>query len=224
MTTWSQASHVNPPIITGAIATRFLRDYLGTFFDVWGRTLDRAWDEIKRDFPNLLLMGVTAIGVIFDIPFLPIQAALENFGRAMIPNARFYRRFVITGEDAFKMNVEFITRGTLRAGMIDQSLGDMFLTWLASRVFRWISGGGLLQRIGRLMGIVTYDDALRWIRSSITRQLAIRAVSLMLTFFSLGYGVIVLLNMALSWAEVFEGLQQRNPRRRGLQRNRVRTR
>jgi hypothetical protein len=214
---------VNPPITTMEVAGRMLRDYFSTFFDIWGRTLDRAWEAMKEDFPNPVYMAITAIGLIFDVPFIPIQALLENFGRALIPNAAYYRRFVITGEQAFKMNVEFITRGTLRAGLIDQSLVDQGFTFIASRIFTMISGGGALSRIFKLAGLRTHADILRLLRGSLTRTVALRALSLMMVFFSLGYGVVLLLNMALTWPEVFEGLQQNNGRAWGRQRNRVRT-
>lgn len=212
-----------PEILTLAVAGRYFRDYFSTLLDIWGRTLDRAWTEIVKDFPNPVLMGLTAIGLIFDLPFAPLQALLENLGRAMIPNAAYYRRFVITGEDAFKLNVEFITRGTLRAGLIDQSLIDQFFTWLASRLFRLISGGGLIGRIRKLMGIIDYEDVLRLVKNSVTRTVALRAFSLMLVFFSLGYGIVGLINLGLTWADTFHGLQQNNPRKFGRQRNRVRS-
>lgn len=212
-----------PEIITLSVAGRFFRDYIGTLLDIWGRQLDRTWTSIKEDFPNPILMGLNAIGLIFDIPFAPLQALLENFGRAMLENAAYYRRFVITGEDAFKMNVEFITRGTLRAGLIDQSLIDQGFTWLAGRLFGWISGSSAVARVIRLMGLKTYDDVLDFVKRSLTRTVALRAFSLMLAFFSIGYGVVTLLNMGLTWSSVFQGLQQNNPRAWGKQRNRVRS-
>lgn len=215
---------MNPEIITLQLAGRYLRTYLSTFFDLWGRTLDRAWDSIKADFPNPILMSITAVGVIFDIPFIPLQALLENFGRAMLKNAEYYRRFVITGEDAFKLNVEFITRGSLRAGLIDQSIIDMGFSWLAARLFNTISGGGLLAKIRKLMGVLTSSDVERILKGSITRQVALRAFALMLAFFSVGYGIVSMLNMGLTWPETFKGLNQDNPRAWGRQRNRVRKR
>lgn len=213
-----------PEIITVQVAGRYLRDYFSTFFDLWGRQLDRTWEQIKADFPNPILMGMNAVSFIFDIPFIPFQALLENFGRAMINNAAYYRRFVITGEDAFKMNVEFITRGTLRAGLIDQSLIDQGFSWLASRLFTVVSGGGLIAKIRKYMGIVSVEDVLKILKGSITRQVALKAFSLMLVFFSIGYGIVVMLNMGLTWNSVFQGLQQNNPRAWGKQRNRLRTR
>jgi len=211
-----------PEIITLQVAGRFFRDFIDTLFDVWGRTLDRTWNEMKQQFPNPLLMGLTAVSFLFDVPFIPFQALVENFGRAMVENAGYYRRYVITGEQAFKLNVEFIARGTFRAGLIDQTLIDAGFTWLASRLFHTISGGGIFARIRSLMGVKDVNDVLNILKRSITRQVALRAFTLMMAFFSIGYGVVSLLNMGLTWNETFQGLQQGNPREFGRQRNRVR--
>ncbi len=212
-----------PQVLSVRLAGTFFRRYMSTFFDIWGRNLDRAWAQIRADFPNPILMGLTAVSLVLDIPFVPFQALLENYGRTMIADAGYYRRFVITGEDAFKLNVEMITRGTFRAGLIDQSLIDMAFSWLAGRLFNLVSGGGLLARIRRLMGIVDVDDVLRLVRNSITRQVALRAFELMMVFFSLGYGIVSLTNLGLTWHEKFQGLQQNNPRAFGRSRNRIRS-
>jgi len=213
----------SPEILSPSLAVRFFSTYFSTLLDVWGRNLDRTWEEMKANFPNPILMGLTAVSFILDIPFQPLRAVIENIGRVMLPNARFYRRFVVTGEECFKLNVEFITAGGLRAGLIDQSLVDMLFSWLAARMFVWISGGGLIARIRKLMGITSVDDVLRIVKGSITRAVALRAIELMMAFFSIGYAAVSLVNLGLTWNEKFEGLQQRNPRERGVQRNRVRT-
>jgi len=213
----------SPEVLTLAVAGRFFRDYISVLFEVAARQFDDMWRGIKEDFPNPVFMGIRAIGFLLDFPFTPLRAVLENLGRAMLPNAQFYRRFVITGYDAFKLNVQTINSGTLRASLMDLSLVDQFFLWLGGRFFTVLTGGGLISRIRRLMGIETVDDVVRILRGSITRQVALQILRTAIQFFSVGFGIVSLINLGLDWNTQFTGLQQNNPRKFGAQRNRVRT-
>lgn len=214
----------SPEVLTLAVAGRFFRDYISVLFEVVGRQFDDMWRGIREDFPNPVFMGIRAIGFLLDFPFGPLRAVLEGIGQAMLPNAQYYRRFVITGYDAFKLNVQSISSGTFRASLMDLTLADQFFIWLGGRFFTVLTGGGLISRIRRLMGIETVDDVVRILRGSITRQVALQIIRTTIQFFSVGFGIVSLINLGMNWNVWFEGLQQKNPRAFGVQRNRVRTR
>lgn len=213
-----------PQILSLSTARRALAQFFPTYLSVLGREFDRMVTDVKAGFPNPLAMGFAFFGFFTSIPFLPLYAFVENFGRAMLPNARYYRRFVITGEDAFKLCTEITTRTSFKAGLIDTTFVEEVLIWLATRIWNMLSGGGWISRVRKLIGLSSYDDVLRMLRSSITRSVALQIVRWALVWFGVGYAMITMLVLGVYWNEWFQGLQQNNPRRWGRQRNRLRKR
>lgn len=212
----------NPRILQLSTARRVLSQFIPTYFDVLGREFDRCWTDIKAGFPNPVIMVFAALGFFTSIPFLPLYAFVENFGRSMLPNARYYRRFVITGEDAFKLCTEITTRTSFKAGLIDTTFLEELIVWVAVRIWNAISGGGWIGRLRRLIGLQSYDDVFRMVKSALTRNIAMQVLRWALVWFGVGYAMITMLVLGVYWNDWFTHLQQNNPRTFGVQRNRVR--
>lgn len=204
------------------MAGRVLRDFIPTYFDVLGREWDRSWTAAKEAFPNLLLVAFELFGFFTSIPFLPLYAFVEDVGRSMLPNAQYYRRYVITGYDAFKLVTEITTKSSLKAGLIDTTFVEQIIVWIASRIWVQISGGGLIARIRKLIGLTDYNSVLNLVRTTVTKNIAMQLMRWFMVWFAVGYAMITMVAVGVYWNEWFQGLQQNNPRAWGSQRNRIR--
>lgn len=211
-----------PQVLELATAKRFIFGFVPTYFDVLGREFDRAWSEFRDGFPNPLTMAFAVLNFFTGVPFYPLYAIVENFGRAMLPNARYYRRFVITGEDAFKLCTEITTKVSFKAGLIDNTWQEQLIAWLASRLFTMVSGGGFISRIIKLIGVKSYDDVYNILKNSALKSLWLTLIRWGLVWFGVGYAMITMVAVGVYWNEWFQGLQQNNPRAWGNQRNRIR--
>lgn len=198
----------SPRVITLATAGRALRGFIPTYFDILGREWDRAWTEAKSAFPNPLTMALAFISFFGSVPFLPLYTVVENFGRSMLPNARYYRRFVITGYDAFKLCTEITSKASLKAGLVDTSLLEDFIVWLSKRFFTVISGGGFVSKLRAMIGLKTEADVLRFFKNSALKQLWLTVLRWALVWFGVGYAMITMLVIGLYWNDWFEGLRQ----------------
>lgn len=211
-----------PSILSPKLIVPVITRWFSTYLDVLGREWDRTWTEMREGFPNPLYVGVAFFGFFTSIPFLPLLAFMENFGRSMLPRATYYRRFVITGYDAFKLCTEVTARAASKASLIDNTFFEGIVIWLASRIWRSLSGGGLIARIRALVGLKSYEDVLKLVRNTVTKNIALQLARWFMVWFALGYGMITLVALGLYWDDWFKGLQQNNPRAYGKQRNRIR--
>ncbi len=213
---------MNPQVITLDVGRRFIAGFLPTYFQVLGREFDRSIVATRAAFPNPVLMAFEFFSFFSALPFYPLYAVVENFGRSMLPNARFYRRYVITGEQAFKLCTEITSKVSLKAGLIDNTWQEAIIAWIAARIFRTISGGGWIARILRLVGVRTYADVFKILQNSALKALYLAILRWALVWFGIGYAMITMVALGIYWDEWFRHLQQNNPRKYGTQRNRIR--
>lgn len=213
-----------PAVISLALGRSIVGNFLPTYFSILGREIDKTWRSIKDGFPNPLLMGFAIFDFFTIAPFIPLYAFVENVGRSMLPNAQFYRRYVITGYDAFKLCTEITTRVSFKAGLIDTTFVEGFIVWLASRIWTMIQGGGTIGLIRKLIGLKDYADVLKLARNMVTKNIAMQLMRWFMVWFAVGYAMLTMVALGVYWDEWFTGLRQDSIRVRGVQRNRVRTR
>lgn len=205
----------NPPLLTPASALRVVLKYLPAYLRVSTDLTTKVVSEVWRGITTFRWFSVldALIAYFSTVPFTPIIAFVRALSLELAENAKFYRRYVITGEEVvryFATVTEEVFKFTGNIG--NDTITAVVIQWGARLSWNIITGHTYLAKVFKLIKIKTYDDLYQIYKSGALRRLWMIIIQLAVVWFALSTAMATLIWLGLNFHKTFNPLSQLSPR------------